>query len=252
MRRGEGPRFPPGRWARKRRRRLGGPAAAAESCAPGPARLPAWCGRRIGLLGGSFNPAHRAHRAISLTALRRLGLDEVWWLVSPQNPLKPTAGMAPFAERLAGARAAARHPRIRATGIEARLGTIHTADTLARLAARFPGHRFVWLMGADNLLQIPAWKDWQKIFHRLPVAVFARPSYSLKALAGKAARRFASARLPERVAGALAEREPPAWVFVRGRLDPESATAIRTRQARRKVQRTEGERHSTQTTGRCG
>lgn len=190
-------------------------------------------GRKIGLLGGSFNPAHEGHRAISLEALKRLGLDEVWWLVSPQNPLKPEAGMAPFAERLEEARAVARHPRIRVTDIEARMGTRYTADTLKRLKTRFPRARFVWLMGADNLLQISDWKDWTRIFHAVPVAVFARPTYCLKALAAKAARRFAGNRLRESASRTLAGREPPAWVFVHNRPYPVSATEIRARRAAR-------------------
>lgn len=190
--------------------------------------------RRIGILGGSFNPAHEGHRAISLAALQRLGLDEVWWLVSPQNPLKPVAGMAPFAERFAGAAAVARHPRIRVSDLEPKLGTSYTADTIAKLVRRFPHHAFVWLMGADNLAQIDRWKDWQQIFHAVPVAVFARPSYSLKALAAKAARRFARARLPEAAARSLATAEPPAWVFLHGPLSPVSATAIRAARGQRR------------------
>lgn len=164
-------------------------------------------------------------------ALARLGLDEVWWLVSPQNPLKPVAGMASFAERLAGARKVARHPRIRVTGIEACLGTAYTADTLKALKRRFPALNFIWLMGADNLAQIDRWQHWQRIFHVVPVAVFARPSYCFRALAAKAAHRFAKARLPEGKARLLAGRQPPAWVFVHGRLNPLSASAIRAERA---------------------
>jgi len=188
-------------------------------------------GQRIGLLGGSFNPAHSGHLNLSLAALKHLGLDRIWWMVSPQNPLKSDDGMAPFADRLASARALARHPRIEATDIERRLGTRYTADTLAALTRRFPAHDFVWLMGADNLIQIPAWDRWSRIFHTVPVAVFARPSYSLGALAGPAARRFRRYRLPESDAGRLAGCEPPAWVFCRMRLDPTSATALRARGA---------------------
>lgn len=135
--------------------------------------------------------------------------------------------MAPFAERFASAAAAAQHPRIRASDLEQQLGTTYTADTVARLRRRFPQHAFVWLMGADNLLQIDRWKDWQQIFHGLPVAIFARPTYSLKALAAKAARRFARARWPEAAALRLATATPPAWVFLHGPLNPVSATAIR-------------------------
>lgn len=196
-------------------------------------------GRKIGLLGGSFNPAHGGHREISLEALKRLGLDEIWWMVSPQNPLKPIAGMAPFADRLAHAQAVARHPRIRVTDIEARLGTHYTADTLRRLQARFPRTRFVWLMGADNLLQIASWKDWPQIFHAVPIAVFARPTYSLRALAAKAARRFARNRLRESAGRTLADQEPPAWVFVHNRPNPLSATEIRTGQGKAGTRRTE-------------
>lgn len=192
--------------------------------------LPAWGdGRRlrVGLLGGSFNPAHDGHRFIAMEALRRLGLDEVWWLVSPQNPLKPTRGMAPLAERAAGARRVAAHPRVRVTTIEARLGTRYTADTLAKLRRRFPRTSFVWLMGADNLDQISRWRAWSSIFRNHPVAVFDRAPYSYRALASKAARRFARNRLPLRKAPVLAGSEAPAWVFLPIRRHPASATAIR-------------------------
>jgi len=185
--------------------------------------------RVIGLLGGSFNPAHAGHRHISLMALKRLRLDEVWWLVSPQNPLKPTDGMAPFGERLAGAKARARHPRIRVTGIEAGLRTTYTAETLQRLARRLPHLRFIWLMGADNLAQIHQWRDWQQIFHTVAVAIFARPSYCLRALASTAAHRFARNRVPESASGTVSRQRPPAWVFLVGPLSPLSATAIRAR-----------------------
>jgi nicotinate-nucleotide adenylyltransferase len=184
-------------------------------------------GQRIGLLGGSFNPAHGGHRHISLAALRRLGLDAVWWLVSPQNPLKPAAGMAPLAERLAGARALARHPRIRVAALETLLGTRYTADTLTALKRRFPGVRFVWLMGADNLIQVSDWENWTQIFHAVPVAVLARPTYSLRASSAKAAQRFRRGRLSEQGAAGLADREPPAWAFLHIRLSALSATQIR-------------------------
>jgi nicotinate-nucleotide adenylyltransferase len=185
-------------------------------------------GRRIGLLGGSFNPAHAGHRHISLQALKVLGLQEIWWLVSPQNPLKPRAGMAPFAERIKGAQAAAGgHPRIKVTDLESRLGTRFTADTIAALKRHYPRDRFVWLMGADNLAQIPAWQDWTRIFTELSIAVFDRPSYSFKALAGKAARRYASYRVSPRRAKRLVGRKPPAWAFLYIPLHRASATAIR-------------------------
>ena len=189
-------------------------------------------GRRIGLLGGSFNPAHEGHLHISRAALAKLRLDEVWWLVSPQNPLKPVRGMAALATRVRIAREVARHPCVRVTAIEAELGTTHTAATLKRLIERVPDARFVWLMGADNLIQISRWHDWRAIFASVPVAVFARPTYSLRALASDAARRFASARIPETAAGALADARPPAWAFLRIRPSAASATAIRARAPR--------------------
>jgi nicotinate-nucleotide adenylyltransferase len=196
--------------------------------------------RRIGILGGSFNPAHRGHLDISLAAIHRLGLDQVWWLVSPQNPLKPQAGMAPFAERLAQARATARDGRIKVTDLEARLGTRYTAETLRLILRRFPAHRFVWLMGADNLAQISEWRDWQQIFHLLPIAVFARPSYSLSALAAKAARRFVRYRLREGAGRTLATAVPPAWLFVHARLNPISASEIRKRRSKTRSATTKG------------
>jgi nicotinate-nucleotide adenylyltransferase len=150
-------------------------------------------------------------------------------MVSPQNPLKPEAGMAPFAERFASARAVARHPRIEVTDIEVRLGSRYTAETLPLLVRRFPRHRFVWLMGADNLIQIDRWQAWQRIFNTVPIAVFSRPSYSMRALAAKAARRFAKARVPAPKAAELADRTPPAWVFIHGPANRESATEIRAR-----------------------
>lgn len=183
--------------------------------------------RRVGLLGGSFNPAHEGHRHISLEALKRLALDEIWWLVAPQNPLKPLAGMASIAMRLAEARACARHPRIRVLDLESRLGTRYTIDTVSALQRLYPHTRFVWLMGADNLAQIGRWKAWPEVFARVPIAVFARPTYCRKALAGLAAKRFARARvaLPAR---RLAFLGLPAWVFLPVKLDPRSATALRS------------------------
>ncbi|HLY46053.1 MAG TPA: nicotinate-nucleotide adenylyltransferase [Stellaceae bacterium] len=189
--------------------------------------------RRIGVLGGSFNPAHGGHMHISREALRRLDLDEVWWLVSPQNPLKPETGMAPFAVRLAEAAAiAAADRRVRVSDIEARLGTRYTADTLQALRRRFPGARFVWLMGGDNLAQFPYWRRWQEIFRSVPIAVFDRPGSASRALAGVAAQRFARARVPLRAARRLASLAPPAWAFFHTRLDPRSATRIRALRSR--------------------
>ncbi|UEM02597.1 nicotinate-nucleotide adenylyltransferase [Skermanella rosea] len=190
-----------------------------------------WAGRRVGLLGGSFNPAHEGHRHISLLALKLLDLDYVWWLVSPQNPLKSTRDMASLEERLAGGRLVARHPRIVVTDVECALETRFTAETLARLHRYFPRTRFVWLMGADNLTQIPRWQNWTRIFNGTPVAVFSRPPYSLSALHGQAAQRYRCRRVGQARARGLAEMQPPAWVFFQNPLHPASATEIRKRRA---------------------
>jgi nicotinate-nucleotide adenylyltransferase len=185
-------------------------------------------GRRIGLLGGSFNPAHAGHFHISQQALKLLALDEIWWLVSPQNPLKPEAGMAPLPERMAEARQITRdQPEISVTDIEAELGTIYTADTLSELRKRHAHTDFVLLAGADILEELPQWRDWEMIFQTVPIAVFARKPYTLQALSGLAARRFAQFRIPEEEASTLAGRTPPAWVFLHIREHPASATAIR-------------------------
>jgi nicotinate-nucleotide adenylyltransferase len=177
---------------------------------------------------------------ISLLALQRLDLDEVWWLVSPQNPLKPVKGMAPFEQRLASAEALANgHPRIQVSAIEASLHTSYTADTIAALGRRFPRTRFVWLMGGDNLAQLPRWKRWVELMERVPIAVFDRPQTSLRALAGKAAQRFARARVPADAARDLAEMQAPAWAFFHTRLDSHSATEIRRKGASRPRKPTE-------------
>ncbi len=197
-------------------------------------------GLRIGLLGGSFNPAHDGHRHISELALELLRLDEVWWMVSPQNPLKPAAGMAPFEERMETATAVARHPRIRVTDIEDKLGTRYTADTLKALRARFPRTKFVWLMGADNLVEIAEWENWTAIFSAVPIAIFARRSYSSRALAGTAAKRYAPHRIRPRQAPSLADRTPPAWVFFHTPLSAASATKTRARRRGRNETRPSG------------
>lgn len=181
----------------------------------------------VGLMGGSFNPAHDGHLHVARMAFSRLGVDEVWWLVSPQNPLKPHDGMAPLPERMESARRAARHPRIRVCDLEHRLGTRFTADTLVELRRRCPRTRFVWIMGADNLIGFHRWERWSLIFHCAAVAVFDRPSYSLRALASRAAQRFARFRVPARAARTLAGRRLPAWVFLHTRRHPASATRIR-------------------------
>jgi nicotinate-nucleotide adenylyltransferase len=189
-------------------------------------------GLRIGLLGGTFNPAHPAHRAASLLAMRRLGLDRVWWLVSPGNPLKDNRGLPPLSERLAAARALARHPRIDVTGIEAAFGTVFTIDTLRQLRRRCPAVRFVWLMGADILGEFHRWRDWTGIFALVPVAVIDRGGLGLRALAAPASRRFAGARLPESAAKTLAGRPAPAWTFLHGLKSPLSSTSLRLKKNR--------------------
>ena len=160
-------------------------------------------------------------------ALARLGLHQVWWLVSPQNPLKSVEGMAPLAQRLEAARRFATHPRIVVTDIERALGTRYTADTLHALQCRFPDTNFVWLMGADNLIQVRHWRRWPEIFATVPIAVCDRPGYALRAAGCLAAHRFATARIDGKAATALADRTPPAWAFFHSRLNPASSTALR-------------------------
>ncbi|MDA0220828.1 MAG: nicotinate-nucleotide adenylyltransferase [Proteobacteria bacterium] len=179
------------------------------------------------MLGGSFNPAHEGHVFVSRLALDRLRLDAVWWLVAPQNPLKPVHGMMPFARRLQAARAFVDDPGIRVTGIEAALGTHYTCDTLRRLKARAPAARFVWLMGADNMATIHRWHRWHEIFTTVPVAVFDRAPYSFSCLASRAAIRFRAFRLDQDKALTLARRPPPVWTYVMGPRHPASASAIR-------------------------
>lgn len=181
----------------------------------------------MGLLGGSFNPAHPGHRHVADIARARLRLDQVWLMVSPGNPLKPARGMAPLADRLASARAVGNGRHVLATDIEARLGTRHTVDTLARLRTRFPRACFVWLMGADNLVQLPRWRRWRRIVAQVAFAVLPRPGYNHRALASHAAHRLAAARLPVHQAPILARRAPPCWVFLPAAQNAASATAIR-------------------------
>jgi nicotinate-nucleotide adenylyltransferase len=178
-------------------------------------------------LGGSFNPAHRGHRRISLFALAALGLDEVWWLVSPGNPLKPAKGMAPLPARVRSAQRQARRAPIRVTALERQLGTRYTIDTLRALVRRFPAREFVWLMGADNLAQFDRWKDWRGIARTMPIAVIARPGYDAAAFASPAMawlRRFERSASSFTQAG---EWRAPALVLLRFDPDPSSATALR-------------------------
>ncbi len=185
---------------------------------------------RIGLLGGSFNPLHEGHLHIARAALARLRLHQVWLLVSPGNPLKPSAGMAPLAQRLAGAQAAVDGKRIIATDIEVNLHTRYTLDTLRALRRRFPLARFVWLMGADNLQQFPRWKRWPSIAREMQIAVMPRPNYTGPALSGQAARRLRRWRIKPSSAPALTRFPTPAWVFLATRENPLSSTQLRQQQ----------------------
>lgn len=183
--------------------------------------------RAVGLLGGSFNPAHEGHREISLLALKRLGLGEVWWLVSPANPLKDPAELDSFEARCAQARETADHPRIRISAFEREAGLTYTHDTLQALISAHPDLRFVWLMGADNLAQFHHWHRWAEIFRLLPVAVIDRPGYRYGAIASPAGQRFARNRIEESDAPILASASPPAWVYLGGLLNPASSTRLR-------------------------
>lgn len=180
----------------------------------------------IGLLGGSFDPAHKGHAHITREALKRFGLDRVWWLVSPGNPLKEH-GPAPLTERMERARAVMRHPRVDVTDIEARLGTRITARTLAALRARYPGVRFVWLMGADNLAQIHLWQDWRWIMDNVPVGVLARPDQRISARMSPAARIYRPYRIAGSQSQALARADAPAWCFVNVTMVDISSSEIR-------------------------
>jgi nicotinate-nucleotide adenylyltransferase len=204
--------------------------------------------KRIGLLGGSFNPAHRGHRRISLGALEALGLDEVWWLVSPGNPLKPAEDMAPFEARLESARRMARRAPIRVSDFEARAGTRFTIDTVTELIRRHPRDRFIWLMGADTVAQFHQWKAWRRIVARVPIAVIARPGYDGPARAARAMgwlRRFVR---PSSQARNWTDWSAPAILLLRLPPDPTSATALRALdpnwhrrpQSRRSEPRTDG------------
>jgi nicotinate-nucleotide adenylyltransferase len=184
-------------------------------------------GLRIGLLGGSFNPPHEAHRAISQFAMKRLRLDRVWWLVSPGNPLKNGYGANDILARASAARKIACDPRIDVTCLEAVIGTRYTVDTISYLRRRCAGARFVWIMGADNLAQFHHWDDWQGIAAQVPIAVIDRPPQSFRALAAPAALALARDRLPENEAWQLADAKPPAWVFLTGMKLSLSSTKLR-------------------------
>jgi len=191
-------------------------------------------GLRIGLFGGSFNPPHEGHRLVAETALRRLGLDRIWWLVTPGNPLKENTGLPTQARRMAEVRAlVGQDPRMVVTGIEAAIGTRYTEQTIRFLVRRCPQVRFVWLMGADNLASFHRWKNWKAIAVNVPMAVIDRPGSTLRAASSPAARMFAGNRLDESDAPLLASRPAPAWLFLHGKRSMESSTRLRSRQTER-------------------
>ena len=185
-------------------------------------------GQVVGLLGGSFDPPHDGHVHISQAALKRFGLDHLWWLVSPGNPLKEH-GPAPLGERMQASQAMMRHPRVTVTAIEARLGTRYTAQTIAALRRRYPGVRFVWIMGADNLAQFHRWQDWRWIIETVPVGVIARPGQRLGARRSKAAKVYRHARVMGRASHILGLLDAPAWSFINVPMSDQSSSAIRAR-----------------------
>ncbi len=185
-------------------------------------------GQVVGLLGGSFDPPHAGHAHISREALRRFDLDQVWWVVSPGNPLK-SRGPAPMAQRIAACEALVGHPRVHVTDFEAQAGTRYTAETLATLQSACAGVRFVWLMGADNLAQLDQWQDWHDIVARVPLGVLARPGQRISARMSKAARIYRGQRIPGRQSRALAISDAPAWCFVNVPMADISSTEIRAR-----------------------
>jgi nicotinate-nucleotide adenylyltransferase len=187
-------------------------------------------GMRVGLFGGSFNPAHEGHAHVAETALERLKLDRVIWLVSPQNPLKSSHDTADLAQRLAGARAVARGPAMIVSDAETRLGSQYTIDIVRALKARFPGVKFVWIMGADSLASFHRWRGWTEIMREVPVAVVSRPWIALKSRFSPAARRFARFRRPSAAAASLPGARAPAWAFLRAPLNFQSSTTLRARQ----------------------
>lgn len=184
--------------------------------------------RRIGLLGGSFNPAHAGHLHVSLEALKRLRLDEVWWLVSPQNPLKSPRDMAAYDTRLASAaEVIAGHRRIRVSAIESQQGWRYTIDTVRGLQRLYPGTRFVWLMGADNLAHFHRWRAWAALAGRIPIAVFDRAPFSFAALGSRFALRYGRCRIDERDAALLPYKKAPHWAYIHMKRHPLSSTTLR-------------------------
>jgi nicotinate-nucleotide adenylyltransferase len=187
----------------------------------------AFAGQRIGLMGGTFNPPHAGHATCASTAIRRLRLDQLWWMVTPGNPLKSGDGLPPLAERIGASRKFAADPRIKVTGFEAALGSRYTYDTLRFVMRRLPGVHFVWVMGADNLAGFDRWQHWRDIARLVPIAVVDRPGWRLRALASPAATSLARYRVAEDLAGRLPVMAPPAWTLLSTRLSEASSTALR-------------------------
>lgn len=186
-------------------------------------------GNRIGLFGGSFNPPHAGHFLVAETALRRLGLDQLWWLVTPGNPLKTNTNLADLGKRVDAVKALARHPRMKVTAFEKKLGTSYTASTIASLQRMRPHLKFVWVMGADNLANFHHWQNWQSIIEGVPVAVVDRPNASLSSLSARVCHRYAFAELSATKARQLPEMKAPCWTFLRGPMDETSSTFLRSR-----------------------
>jgi nicotinate-nucleotide adenylyltransferase len=182
---------------------------------------------QVGLFGGSFNPPHAGHALVAEIALRTLGLDQLWWMVTPGNPLKSGRELAPLGKRIALSERIAQDPRIKVTAFEAAYRVRYTADTLALVRARNPGIDFVWIMGADNLVQFHRWQRWREIAMTMPIAVIDRPGSTLSFVSSVFAKTFDHARIDERDAGRLARRRPPAWTFIHGPRSSLSSTAIR-------------------------
>lgn len=202
------------------------PTAPTMTCHP---MLPPVCaGQRIGLMGGTFNPPHEGHAVCALTALRRLKLDQLWWMVTPGNPLKSGAGLPSLEERMAESRKLVSDPRITVTGFEASLGTSYTYATVRYLTRRLSGVHLVWVMGADNLAGFHRWQRWRDIAAAVPIAVVDRPGWRHRALASPAVGNLARFRVPESAAPLVPLMDPPAWVFLSTRLSPASSTALRT------------------------
>ena len=202
---------------------------------PSPYQSNLWAGCTVGLLGGSFNPAHKGHKHISLYALKSLGLDSVWWMVSPQNPMKSKNNMASLKDRMTSAiEIRHHHPRIIVTDIERLLHTQYTADTLSTLKKHFPHTQFIWLMGTDNMRQIHLWQKWEMIFSQVPIAVFDRPPRSNNIKSCPAIERFRSCLRPQEQSSILKTCKPPVWTILHIPLNKQSATAIRKERKLRK------------------